>query len=159
MINLAHTYPSYLTQIEPDQSLEPDVATEWSASPDAVEWTFQLNSNATFQSEPKVTATDVIASMKHHRGEDSTSAAKALLADVQEITDSGDGSISFRLGAPNADLPWLMTDYHPAICPANADGSLNRQSADGCGPYRLVDNEFGVSRRLVRHQDWHGEGA
>ena len=75
MINLAQTYPSYLTQIEPDQSLEPDVATEWSASPDAVEWTFQLNSNATFHSEPKVTATDVIASMKQHRGDDSTSAA------------------------------------------------------------------------------------
>ena len=77
---------------------------------------------------------------------------------MQEITDNGDGSITFPLGSPK-DLPRLMTDYHLAICPANADGSLNRQSADGCGPYRLVDNEFGVSRRLVRHQDWHGEGA
>ncbi|MEM6375385.1 MAG: ABC transporter substrate-binding protein [Pseudomonadota bacterium] len=159
MINLAHTYRSFLTQIEPDQSLGPDLATEWTASPDAKEWTFKLNGNATFHSGPKVTATDVIASMNHHRGEASTSAAKALLADVQEITDNGDGSITFRLGSPNADLPWLMTDYHLAICPANADGSLNWQSGDGCGPYKLVENEFGVTSRLVRHEDWHGEGA
>ncbi len=52
-----------------------------------------------------------------------------------------------------------MPDYHLPICPANADGTLNWQSADGCGPYRLVENEFGVGSRLVRFDEWHGEGA
>ncbi|MEO0568064.1 MAG: ABC transporter substrate-binding protein [Pseudomonadota bacterium] len=159
MINLAHTYRSYLTQINPDQTLGADVATEWSATPDAKEWTFKLNSAATFHSGPKVTANDVLASMNHHRGETSTSAAKALLADVEEIVDNGDSSVTFKLASPNADLPWLMTDYHLAIIPANADGTANWQSADGCGPYKLVENQFGVSSRLVRHEEWHGDGA
>ncbi|MEO1139893.1 MAG: ABC transporter substrate-binding protein [Pseudomonadota bacterium] len=159
MINLAHTYRSYLTMINTDQTLGGDVATEWSATPDAKEWTFKLNPNATFHSGPKVTANDVIASMNHHRGEDSTSAAKALLADVDDIVDNGDGSVTFKLGSPNADLPWLMTDYHIAIIPANEDGTANWQSGDGCGPYKLVENEFGVGSRLVRHEEWHGEGA
>lgn len=159
MINLAHTYRSYLTQINTDQTLGADVATEWSATPDAKEWTFKLNSAATFHSGAKVTANDVLASMNHHRGEDTSSAAKALLADVEDIVDNGDHSVTFKLGSPNADLPWLMTDYHLVIIPANADGTANWQSADGCGPYKLVENQFGVSSRLVRHEDWHGEGA
>lgn len=158
MINLVHSYRSFLTQIEIDQTLGGDLASEWMATPDAMEWTFKLKP-AVFHSGKKMTANDVIASMNHHRGDSSTSAAKALLAGVEDIVDNGDMSITFKLSAPNADLPWLMTDYHLAICPANEDGTLNWQSGDGTGPYRLVENEFGVGSRLTRHDDWHGEGA
>ncbi len=159
MIQLAHTYRSYLTLIEPDNTLGPDIATEWSASADATEWTFKLNENVTFHSGKKMTADDVIASMNHHRGDDSTSAAKALLADVTDITKDGDYAVVFKLASGNADLPWLMTDYHLAICPANDDGSLEWQSGDGTGPYKIVSHEFGVGTQLERHEDWHLEGA
>ena len=58
-----------------------------------------------------------------------------------------------------ADLPWLMTDYHFAICPANDDGTIDWQSGIGCGPYKIEEGEWGVSWRLSRHEDWHLEGA
>ncbi len=157
-IALAHTHRAYLTMINTDQTLGGDVASEWSASSDATEWTFKLNPNATFHSGGKVTGADVVASMNHHRGEDSKSAAKALLDSVEDIVDNGD-SVTFKLSAPNADLPWIMPDYHLPILKAQADGSIDWASGDGCGPYRLVENEFGVGSRLVRHDDWHGEGA
>ena len=159
MIQVAHTFRSYLTLIESDGSLGPDVASEWNATPDAKEWTFKLNDRATFHSGSKVTANDVIASMNHHRGDDSTSAAKALLADVVDLVDNGDHSVTFKLASGNADLPWLMTDYHLPIVPANEDGTANWQSGDGCGPYKMVNAEFGVSYKLVRHEDWHLDGA
>ena len=159
MIQLAHTFRAYLTLIESDGTLGPDVASEWSASPDAKEWTFKLNSKATFHSGAKVTANDVIASMNHHRGDDSSSAAKALLADVMDIVDNGDNSVTFKLGSGNADLPWLLTDYHLPVVPANADGTANWQSGDGCGPYKLTETEFGVRYSLTRHDAWHLEGA
>ena len=157
-ITLAHTYRSFLTQIETDQSLGGDLASEWMATPDATEWTFKLKP-AVFHSGKKMTAQDVIASMNHHRGDASTSAAKALLADVADIVDNGDMSITFKLNSPNADLPWLMTDYHLAICPGKEDGTIDWQSGDGTGPYKIVENEFGVGCSLVRHEDWHNEGA
>ena len=116
-ISMVHTIRSFLTMINPDGTLGPDLATEWSATPDAQEWTFKLNDRATFHSGGKVTANDVIASMNYHRGEASTSAAKALLASVTEIVDNGDNSVTFKMSAPNADLPWLMTDYHLCIVP------------------------------------------
>jgi peptide/nickel transport system substrate-binding protein len=158
-IQVAHTHRSYLTLIEPDGSLGPDLATEWSASPDATEWTFKLNDRATWHSGAKVTANDVIASVNHHRGDDTTSAAKALLVDVVELIDNGDHSVTFKLSGGNADLPWLMTDYHLPIVPANADGTANWQSEDGCGPYKLVNSEPGVAFKFVRHEEWHLDGA
>ena len=158
-ISLVHTIRSFLTMINPDGSLGPDLASEWSASPDAKEWTFKIDDRATFHSGAKVTANDVIASMNHHRGEATTSAAKALLTTVDDIVDNGDNSVTFKLSTGNADLPWLMTDYHLCIVPANADGTANWESGDGSGPYKVTELEFGVGARFVRHDGWHGEGA
>jgi len=159
MIVLAHQYRSYLTLIEPDNTLGPDLALEWSANEDATEWTFKLNPKASFHSGRAVKATDVVASMNHHRGEKTTSAAKALLTSVTDLVAMGDDVVVFKLDSGNADLPWLMTDYHLAICPGNEDGTIDWQSGDGSGPYKIDDGEFGVSWRMSRHDGWHLEGA
>ncbi|PHP68038.1 peptide ABC transporter substrate-binding protein [Zhengella mangrovi] len=160
MIFLAHQYRSYLTMINPDNSLGPDLATEWSASPDATEWTFKLHEKATFgKSGNNVKAKDVVASLNHHRGEKTTSAAKALLTDVTDVKADGDYTVVISLARGIADLPWLMTDYHLAICPANDDGTIDWKSGDGCGPYKIDSGQFGVSWALSRNDGWHGEGA
>ena len=158
-IQLAHTHRSYLTQITPQNGLGPDMADSWSASDDASEWTFQLNKDASFHSGKAFTAEDVIASLNHHRGEGNTSAAAALLKDVDDIVKNDDHSVTVKLSGGNADFPWLMTDYHIPICRANDDGTIDWQSGDGAGPYKLVNNEFGVGANLVRHDGWHLEGA
>jgi peptide/nickel transport system substrate-binding protein len=36
---------------------------------------------------------------------------------------------------------------------------MNWQSGLGAGPYKIVNHEFGVGTKLVRHDGWHGEGA
>ena len=158
-IMLAHTFRSYLTMITPTNELGPDLADSWSSSDDASEWTFQLNKNASFHSGKPFTADDAIASLNHHRGDKSTSAAKALLKDVTDIVKNDEHSITLKLSGGNADLPWLMTDYHIAMCPANADGTIDWKSGDGTGPYKIVSHEFGVNSKLVRHDGWHLEGA
>ncbi|MCC0013522.1 MAG: ABC transporter substrate-binding protein [Rhodobiaceae bacterium] len=158
-IYLAHTHRSYLTMIMGDGSLGPDLANEWSANADASEWTFKLTDKASFHSGKKLTADDVIASLNHHRGEKTTSAAKALLTDVTDITKDGDYTVTVKLGRGNADFPWLMTDYHMAICPAQADGTIEWKSGDGSGPYKIDEQEWGVSCSLSRHEGWHREGA
>lgn len=159
MIQLAHTYRSYLTMITPTNELGPDMADSWSASDDASEWTFKLNKGATFHNGKPFTAEDAIASLNHHRGKSSTSAAKALLQDVTEITKNDKHSITVKLTRGNADFPWLMTDYHIAMCPAKPDGTIDWQSGVGAGPYKIVNNQFGVNTELVRHDGWHLEGA
>ncbi|SFO12491.1 peptide/nickel transport system substrate-binding protein [Roseovarius lutimaris] len=159
MIFLAHTHRSYLTMIEADNSLGPDLATGWEATPDAKQWTFKLNPDASFHSGKKVTSQDVIDSLNHHRGDASTSAAKALLTDVTDVTADGDNAVVISLARGNADLPWLMTDYHFAICPSNGDGTIDWKSGDGSGPYKIDSGEFGIRWELTRHDGWHLDGA
>lgn len=158
-IQMAHAHRSYLTEITSENGLGPDMADAWSATPDAAIWTFELNKDATFHDGRKFTAKDAIASLNHHRGEGSTSAAAALLASVTDIKADGDHTIVIELEQGFADLPWIMTDYHLAICPANEDGTIDWQSGMGAGPYKLTNNEFGIGSTMERHDGWHREGA
>lgn len=159
MIQLAHTHRSYLTEITPENGLGPDMADSWSATPDAKVWTFELNKNATFHNGKKFTSADAIASLNHHRGEKSTSAAKALLASVSDIKPKGDHTIVIELNQGSADLPWFMTDYHLVMLPAKADGSVDWESGTGAGPYEITSHKPGISTSLKRHGGWHREGA
>ncbi|MCP4470213.1 MAG: ABC transporter substrate-binding protein [Gammaproteobacteria bacterium] len=159
MIQLAHAHRSYLTEITAENGLGPDMADSWSATPDAKVWTFELNKNATFHNGRKFTSKDAIASLNHHRGEESTSAAAALLSSVVDIKAKGDHAIVVELNQGFADLPWIMTDYHIAICPAKDDGSLDWEGGVGAGPYEITDFKPGISALLKRHDGWHREGA
>ncbi len=158
-IQLAHTYRSYLTEITAENTLGPDMAKSWSATPDAKTWTFELDPNATFHDGRKFTAKDAIASLNHHRGEKSTSAAKALLTTVTDIKAKGNNAIVIELNQGFADLPWIMTDYHLTMLPAKDDGSLDWDNPIGAGPYYMEKYEPGVGVSLKRHEGWHREGA
>ena len=158
-IQLAHTHRSYLTMITADNGLGLDMAEGWEASEDAKTWTFTLNKNASFHDGRSFTAKDAVASLNHHRGEDTTSAAKALLESVVDIKADGDHTIVIELNQGFADLPWILTDYHLAMLPANDDGTMDWQSQTGAGPYKIVNHDPGVGTILERHDGWHGEGA
>ena len=158
-LQLGHTFRSYLTEITADNGLGPDMAVAWSASPDAKVWTFELNRNATFHDGRPFVAKDAVASLNHHRGDATTSAAKPLLADVTDIRADGDHTLVIELAQGFADLPWVMTDYHLAMLPAKNDGTAEWETGLGAGPYQIVENEPGVGAKLVRHDGWHREGA
>jgi peptide/nickel transport system substrate-binding protein len=157
-IQLAHCHRSYLTEITADGSVGPDIAQSWSATPDATEWRFELYPNVEFHSGKKMTSEDVVASLNHHRGEDTNSAAKSLLADVTDIKADGDNAVVITLASGSADLPYLLTDYHLVICPANPDGTIDWRTMDGTGPYKIVQHEPGVGTEMVRHEAYHREG-
>lgn len=152
---------SYLTEITNENQLGPDLAMEWDATPDAKTWTFRLNPNASFHNGNKVTANDVIASMNHHRGESTTSAAAALLNVVTDITAPDDETVVFQLETGTADWPYILSDYHLIIVPANEDGTANWQAGIGSGPYAFTSHNPGVRSEFVRHEGWHrlDEGA
>ena len=158
MIQLSHVSRSYLTEITNTNELGPDVAVSWEATPDASEWRFKIAPGITFHSGKALTVDDIVASLNFHRGPDTTSAAAALLTDVTDISSEGDDTVVIKLSSGNADLPYLVSDYHLVILPAKGD-SVDWQSGDGTGPYKIVDHEPGVRTELTRHDGWHREGA
>ena len=149
-----------LTEIDADGNVIPELAESFEASADAKTWIFKVRRGVTFGNGKSLTAKDVIASYNHHRGEETKSAAKALLDQVTDIRQDGPNTIIFDLQAGNADFPFVAADYHLMIMQANAQGGLDWESGYGTGGYLLIDHKPGVSVRLKRRDDyWKSDRA
>ncbi|MCQ8784007.1 ABC transporter substrate-binding protein [Mangrovibrevibacter kandeliae] len=146
MQSVGHALHNFLTEVTNTGELQGELAESWEASPDARTWTFKIRKGVEFHDGKSLTPADVVASMEHHRGEGSTSAATSLLDPVTEVKADGD-VVVFTLAAGNADFPYLVSDYHLAILPAS-DGKVDPTSGVGCGAYKLKSFEPGV-RTLV----------
>lgn len=146
-----------LIEIAADGSLVPEIAESWESS-DAKTWVFRIRDGVAFHSGKPVTAEDVVASLNHHRGEDSTSAAKPYFAGVTDIRADG-RNVVVTTSEPNADFPYFMADYHLAILPA-VDGKIDPKSPVGCGGYIVESYEPGVQTTLKRNPDyWKSDRA
>ncbi len=143
-----------LTEINYDGSVKPKLAEEWSASADASTWTFKLRKGVTFHNGRDLTANDVIASINHHRGEDSKSGAKTLVDPVKDITADGKLTVVFSLNGGDADFPFKMGEFNFPIYQANDDGSLDWKSGIGCGAYILKEFEPGVRATFERNPNY-----
>ncbi len=58
----------HLTEVSNTGKLIPDLAESWEATPDAKTWTFKVRQGVEFHNGKTLDATDVIASINHHRG-------------------------------------------------------------------------------------------
>ena len=113
----------YLTVVAGDNSLQGELAESWGSSEDAKEWTFTLR-KAKFHNGNPVTGKDVIASLNFHRGEDSKSAAKSIVDTIDEMKAEGN-TVVITLKEGNADFPYMASDYHLAILPADDSGKID----------------------------------
>ena len=153
-ICLSYGMNGFLTGVGADGDVEPQLAESWEASADAAQWRFKLRPGTTFHDGRDVTVADVIASLNYHRGDESASAAKPLLAGIADIAAEGDGTVAFTLSSGDADFPFTMADYHLGILPSS-DGKIDWRSGIGSGPYKLVKFDPGVSATLERFAgDW-----
>ena len=148
----AHTRNNYLTEIATDGWLVPELAESWEASADASVWTFTIRSGVQFHSGHVLTAEDVVASLRHHMGEDSTSAAAPIVAPITDMRVDG-MNVVFTLAEGNADFPFVLADYHLPMLPSR-DGEIDPMTMDGCGPYKIEEMEFGVGARYSRHDGY-----
>jgi len=152
MVNLLQSYHGYLTEVAPDGSLTAGLAESWEASPDGKTWSFELREGTTFHNGKSVLPEDVIASVNHHRGEDSTSAAKPLLAALTNVRADGKRRVVFELDAGNADFPFTLSDYHIPVG-MSEDGQVDWTTGIGAGAYKLDNFEPGVRADLSRNDD------
>ncbi|MDH3473471.1 MAG: ABC transporter substrate-binding protein [Rhodospirillales bacterium] len=147
-----------LTEIAPDGRLIGELAESWEASDDAVTWTFKLRKGVEFHNGKSLDANDVVASFNHHRGEDTKSAAKGIVDPIADVKADGKDTVVFTLKGGNADFPFLASDYHLTICPANDDGTMDWQSGVGTGGYVLERFDPGVNTVVKRNPNYWKEG-
>jgi peptide/nickel transport system substrate-binding protein len=144
-----------LVEIDHTGSPIPELAESWEASPDAATWTFKLRKGVEFHNGKTMDAQDVIASINHHRGKDSKSAAKGVVDAIKEIKADGKNTVAFILESGNADFPYVASDYHLTIQPA---GTKDFEKGMGTGAFKLVSNEPGVRFFAKRNPNYFKEG-
>lgn len=147
-----------LTEIGSDGQLTGELAESWEAAPDAATWTFKLRQGVEFHNGKTLEAADVVASINHHRGEDTDSAAKGIVSPITDVKADGKDTVVFTLSGGSADFPFLMSDYHLGICPAKDDGTIDWESGVGTGGYSLVSFDPGVRTVVKRNPNYWKEG-
>ncbi|GAB2969711.1 ABC transporter substrate-binding protein [Frigoribacterium salinisoli] len=121
----------------------PDLAAEWSATPDGRVWTFELRSGVRFHDGRRFTAADAIYSIEHILDPETASPQGEVLAAM-----IGPGSMSapdpmtlrIELLTANAEFPSLLTAYQCYIIPEGSAGEIGRTGI-GTGPFRLSSFE------------------
>ncbi|MGZ7459429.1 ABC transporter substrate-binding protein [Pseudomonas sp. Ma2-10] len=146
-----------LSEIAVDGTAIPELAESWESSPDARIWTFKLRQGVTFHNGKSLTVEDVVASINHHLGEKSTSAAKTVLGDVAQVHAQGADAVVFELHSGNADFSYVVADYHLVIMPSK-DGVADWRAGVGTGGYRLKAFDPGVRMALERSPDYWKPG-
>ncbi|MGR3805772.1 MAG: ABC transporter substrate-binding protein [Marinibacterium profundimaris] len=143
-----------LLELAPHGGIEYKLAESYEASADAKTWTFKIRSGVEFSNGQPLTADDVLRTMERHSGEDTKSGALGIMRGISSMRTEGETFI-IELDAPNADLPYLLTDYHLMIQP---DGGFDDPAAGiGTGPYVMSEVDMGVRFVAEKNPNYWGD--
>lgn len=153
------------------QTLEPELATEWSSNAEATQWTFTLDPGARFHDGSPVTSEDVRWSFMRFKNKAGPPSYQA--ANIEGVTAPDDQTVVIDLDAPDAEFPGLMTAAAFAVL--NSDlaaangGTAGEDAAEtdtaedwltlnsaGSGPFRIAASDPGVRLELERVEDYWG---
>ncbi len=139
-----------LVNTTPDGGLDPRLAESIEASDDARVWRFAIRPGVEFHNGKTLTAEDVLRTMQRHSDENSQSGALGIMRGIESMRTDGN-VFEVTLGTPNADLPYLMSDYHLVIQP---DGGFDAPDAGiFTGPYKWVEDQPGVRHVLEKFEN------
>ena len=147
-----------LTEIDQKSNVQPNLAESFEPSGGVQKWVFKLRKGLTFHDGRPLRPEDVVATFQYHLNPDSKSAAKGLLSGIETIVAESADTVVFNLKAGNADFPFLVSDYHLPIYPANEGGGIEWEKGMGAGPYVLQKFTPGVEAIAERNPNYHKPG-
>lgn len=151
MIVISRSFRDSLVEVGQDNSAAPGLAESWEANDDATVWRFNLRKGVEFSNGKSLSTDDVIDSINVHRGEDSKSGAKGVFSGISDVKADGKDTVVVTVSSPNADFPFLMTDYHMNVVPSAGEGKADVTSDIGTGLYVLDSFEPGVRTTLKKN--------
>lgn len=154
-VNQAYMVMNGLVEIDADNTAQPELFESWEAAEGAVEWTFKVRQGISFHNGKTLTADDILYSLNLHRG-DSGSAARSVAAALKDIVKIDDATVKITLESGNADLPYVLSDYHFLVVPDGFDDWMN---PIGTGPFKLERMEPGVRARFTRNETYWKPGC
>ncbi|NUB45112.1 ABC transporter substrate-binding protein [Fertoebacter nigrum] len=140
-----------LVDVTADGQLDMRLAESVESSADAKTWMFKIRQGAEFHNGKTVTPDDVLATLLRHSDEKAQSGALGIMQGIESMKVDGD-MVVVTLSTANADLPYLMADYHLMIQPEG--GVANPADGIGAGAYKIIVNEPGVRHTFEKHANY-----
>jgi peptide/nickel transport system substrate-binding protein len=163
LVMLAQT-GEYLCLSGQTLTLQPVLATSWSANSAADVWTFKIRQGVKFHDGSPLTADDVVYTYQLQTN--TKNAANALSAFGGVLTPSGvvkvdDFTVAFHLEAPNGNFPYLTSsdNYNMIIIPNNYSPANWQSSFIGTGPFVLSTYTPRVGATFTRNESYWGTKA
>ncbi len=153
--NVLTAFGDLLVEVSPQGEIVPRLAESVEASDDAKTWTFKIRKGVEFHNGKTLTPGDILKTMQRHSNEKAQSGALGIMRGIASMKVDGD-YFSVSLDTPNADLPYLMADYHLVVQP---DGGMAHPAAGiGSGPYTVEVNEAGTRYAFKKFANYWDEG-
>ncbi|SNB79390.1 peptide/nickel transport system substrate-binding protein [Arboricoccus pini] len=144
-----------LVEIDAKGQATPELATSWATADGAKTWVLKLKEGVAFHNGKAFEAEDAVYSINLHRGENTKSPAKSILSGIADIKASGPHELTVTLTEPNADLPYIFSDYHLVIVPKDF---TDWAKLIGTGAFKLESFQPGVRASGVRNPDYWKAG-
>lgn len=128
-----------LLKFDGDYKPQPYIAKSWEISPDGLTYTFKLRDDVKFHDGKKLTAKDVVYSLKKSQ---ESAFNGAFLAPVKEFKQVDDYTVSLVLVAPYAPLLNVLCEPLIGIFNEetyNAAGDSFKTKPISCGPYKVAE--------------------
>jgi len=147
----------YLVRSASDLSLEPMLATEWSANADASEWTFKLREGVTFSDGTPFTSAHVVEVMGNLL-KAGNSALDGVLGEGGTSAPD-DTTVVFTLIGPNGLFPYLISsdNTQSQMTPSGWTTESNLEpGVVGTGPWVLETLDVKKNATYKRNDAWWG---
>ena len=149
--------PHYNSLVQYNDKLlpQPELAEEFSTNDIATERTFKIRKDVVFHDGSKLTADDVVWTMRLHMGEDSKSVVKPLVSGVKEWKKVDSHTVKAILHAADVDLATVLGVFQFKIVKKDTTDWLK---PPGTGPFTLKEFKPGVRAVHERNRSYWREG-
>jgi peptide/nickel transport system substrate-binding protein len=154
----------YLTLSDQTLTLQPVLATSWSANATGDVWTFKIRQGVKFHNGQPLTADDVVYTYQLQTNPKSGSAALSVFAGVlvpSGVTKVDDYTVQFNLVAPNGNFPYFTSsdNYNMIILPKGYDPADWQSTFIGTGPFVLGSYTPKSGATFNRNESYWGTKA
>lgn len=144
-----------LLQYDPDGEIVPDLALEHGWAGDTA-YRVKIRTDVRFHDGSKMTASDVVFSMRRIIDPDTSSTAAPLFRSVERVDASSSDTIVFTLREPDRAFPFALADPCANVISKQwiESGADPLLEVMGTGPFTFVERVPGVSIVIERFDDY-----
>jgi peptide/nickel transport system substrate-binding protein len=137
------------------KSIKPGLAETWTQSPDGLTYVFNLRKDVQFCNGKKMTAADVVYSIKRWIDPETKSPVRWRAGKVADVIAKDDYTVEYKLSAPFSELLYQLTQSFAVVIDkedvAKLGADFGVKGLNGTGPFCWVEWKPRDEFRLKRH--------